>query len=468
MKTLVIILLLGLVTGFIHSQSLNDPSLANYFSPYMQESAKVYPIPYLTHQLALFASCIFEGVSVYSPTTYGSFIDNTALKRPVNEHTTVNRNTVMARIIYRLLVDNIPSNKTVYDNLLIKLGMNPNDDSRQVTNPNGMGNLIADTCLNKFRTDRSNRLGDLTSTYFRQNYSDYTGYKPVNDAYRLNDVDRWQPLIVSNQRGLFRVQQFTAPQYGLIPTLSGINVADMKIPAQRDLHSQNQTGYAAKVNEVIDASALLTEKQKLIAEFFDDKFLGFPLMAAFALGQGINDVETFAKFNAIVNVAFMDAMIAMWYWKVKFDAVRPTTAIRFLKENVNIRAYGGPGVGTVLMGGKEWTSYLPTDAFPEYPSGTSCLCSTFGEILTRYLGGNKLNYYYTYKKGSSKFEPGITPSNDLTIGWENISDMVRDCGYSRLWGGVHFSQAIEVALDQCKTIGATTYVKYSNLAPGVR
>ena len=41
-----------------------------------------------------------------------------------------------------------------------------------------------------------NQLGDEGGRqYNRRPYEDYTGYKPVNTAYKLSDPSRWQPLL---------------------------------------------------------------------------------------------------------------------------------------------------------------------------------------------------------------------------------------------------------------------------------
>ena len=44
--------------------------------------------------------------------------------------------------------------------------------------------------------------------------------------------------------------------------------------------------------------------------------------------------------------------------------------------------------------------------------------------------------------GSSKTEKGMTPSEDITISYNKWSDIAKDCGESRLYGGVHFKKAI--------------------------
>ena len=55
-----------------------------------------------------------------------------------------------------------------------------------------------------------------------------------------------------------------------------------------------------------------------------------------------------------------DAGVAVWRAKRKFDAVRPFSAIHKLYANQSVRAYGGPGVGTVDdLAGEDWQSCAP-------------------------------------------------------------------------------------------------------------
>ena len=56
------------------------------------------------------------------------------------------------------------------------------------------------------------------------------------------------------------------------------------------------------------------------------------------------------------------------------SAVRPITAIPFLFRGKTIRAWGGPGKGTVEMDGALWIPYQAaafsdTPPFPDYVSG---------------------------------------------------------------------------------------------------
>jgi len=45
----------------------------------------------------------------------------------------------------------------------------------------------------------------------------------------------------------------------------------------------------------------------------------------------------------------------------------------------------------------------------------------------------------------------------ITIGWATWSDFARDCGLSRLWGGVHFRAAIDAGDELGRRIGDVAY-----------
>jgi len=42
--------------------------------------------------------------------------------------------------------------------------------------------------------------------------------------------------------------------------------------------------------------------------------------------------------------------------------------------------------------------------------------------------------------GSSRIEPGLTPSTPVTLSWATFSDAADQAGISRRYGGIHFEQ----------------------------
>ena len=118
----------------------------------------------------------------------------------------------------------------------------------------------------------------------------------------------------------------------------------------------------------------------------------------------------------MTNLADFDTGIAIWRQKRKHDAVRPFTAIKFIWGNKNVTAWGGPGKGTVSdLPASQWTSYLWIADHPEYPSGAASVCAAQVTSSRLYFGDDNLGYTFTFRKGTSYVEPGITPPVDTDI-----------------------------------------------------
>ena len=63
-----------------------------------------------------------------------------------------------------------------------------------------------------------------------------------------------------------------------------------------------------------------------------------------------------------------------------------------------------------------WDSYLPVGDHPEYPSLTASVCSAWAEVSRNFLGEDETRLKPAeLAKGQSRFEPGITPRQNLTL-----------------------------------------------------
>lgn len=117
--------------------------------------------------------------------------------------------------------------------------------------------------------------------------------------------------------------------------------------------------------------------------------------------------------------ALIRAAIAVWHAKAHYDAVRPTSAIRWLYGDSEVTAWGGRGQGRVTdLPGRDWCSYLDTADHPEYPSASTALCHAHAESAKRYFGSDELDWAVPVPQGSSHVEPGVTPAADLTLHFE--------------------------------------------------
>jgi hypothetical protein len=153
-------------------------------------------------------------------------------------------------------------------------------------------------------------------------------------------------------------------------------------------------------------------------------------------------------------LASFDTAIAVWNDKHRYDAVRPFSAIRFLYRNRKVKAWGGPGRGTVDdLPGSQWESYLNVANHPEYPSGSASFCAAHAQVMRRLLGTDSLGFSVAVPAGSSRVEPGVTPAADLALSWDTWTDLENDCGQSRLWGGVHFAASIPAGMEIGHRVG---------------
>ena len=206
--------------------------------------------------------------------------------------------------------------------------------------------------------------------------------------------------------------------------------------------------YLQQATDLVVLSAGLTDKQKMIAEYWaNGPHSELPpghwdLFAQFVSTRDRHNVDDDAKlFFALTNAIF-DAGIACWDAKRMFDSVRPVTAIPYLFHGQQIRAWGGPGKGTVTMDASQWIPFqlssFPTPPFPEYTSGHSTFSAAGAEILKLFTGSDRFGDSVTFAPGSSVTEPGLTPQHAVTLAWATFTDAANQAGISRRYGGIHF------------------------------
>ncbi len=117
---------------------------------------------------------------------------------------------------------------------------------------------------------------------------------------------------------------------------------------------------------------------------------------------------------SLVSIAIFDAFISTWDEKYRSNYIRPVTAIQALLSPT-------------------WQPLLQTPPFPEYPSGHIVISTASAVILTR-LYGNRFHYIDEVEK------PFGIPDREFN----SFSDTANEAAMSRLYGGIHFRQAIEM------------------------
>lgn len=130
------------------------------------------------------------------------------------------------------------------------------------------------------------------------------------------------------------------------------------------------------------------------------------------------------KINTVLALALTDGFICCWDEKYRSNRIRPETAIRQCID---------PG----------WKPFLQTPPFPEYLSGHSTISSAAAEVLTYYLGDN---FAYT--------DTVEEPFGLKARSFRSFRHAAEEAGISRLYGGIHFMDAIDNGREQGTKVGA--------------
>jgi hypothetical protein len=203
------------------------------------------------------------------------------------------------------------------------------------------------------------------------------------------------------------------------------------------------------MNEVYEVK-LTTEKRE-IAAFWDCNpfaleetghlMVGLKQISPGGHWMGITDIacrqvklsfEQAMEITAAVAIGLTDGFLSCWDEKYRSNRIRPETAIR---------KYIDP-------------SYMPllqTPPFPEYLSGHSTISTTAATILTHYFGDN---FAYT----DTVEEKYQLPSRDFT----SFIQASEEASISRLYGGIHFMDAIVEGQEQGRLVGNWVIQKMGN------
>jgi hypothetical protein len=143
--------------------------------------------------------------------------------------------------------------------------------------------------------------------------------------------------------------------------------------------------------------------------------------------------------HAMVSIALVDAFIICWDEKYRSNRIRPES---YINKYMDLH----------------WQPLLQTPPFPEYTSGHSVISTAAAEVLSYFLGD-----HFSYTDNSEElFEiPART--------FPSFRDAAQEAAISRLYGGIHFRDAIENGQKQGAALGKWVVEKMSiHLKPIVK
>jgi hypothetical protein len=201
--------------------------------------------------------------------------------------------------------------------------------------------------------------------------------------------------------------------------------------------------YTHDYNEVKALGALVnsarTPEQTALAVFFSGNFLALWNLALrniateqhLALGDS-------ARLFALAYLASADALITAWNDKAHYLFWRPITAIQEGDHDGNPRTAGDTA----------WLPFLATPPYPDYTSGANNLSSAMTRMLARFFGSDRMNFTLM-----AVLSPTITLTRDYT----RFSDVEDDVVEVRIYQGIHFRTADQVARREGKHVADWTF-----------
>lgn len=144
------------------------------------------------------------------------------------------------------------------------------------------------------------------------------------------------------------------------------------------------------------------------------------------LAENNTDLAFAAEAYVKLSIAISDAFISCWKSKYETAYPRPVTYI-----NNYIDA--------------DWLPVLSTPPFPEYTSGHSVQSGAMAEVLTEMFGDN---YTFTDRTHEGRSDIDGTPRT-----FSSFYKMAEEAAISRLYGGIHYHEAIYLGLEQGHKIG---------------
>lgn len=209
------------------------------------------------------------------------------------------------------------------------------------------------------------------------------------------------------------------------------------VPFSKDTAS----AFYALGKEVYNVSLHPSQEELVIASFWDcnpfavstagHMAIGFKKItpgghwmniAAIAASKAGLDFDRTVLLHAVTAMTEMDAFISCWDEKYRSNRIRPET---FINRYIDI----------------QWKPLLQTPPFPEYTSGHSVMSTAAAGVLTYLLGGD-----FAFTDNSE--EMFDIPARNFT----SFMQAADEAAISRLYGGIHYRDAIENGQVQGKKI----------------
>ena len=224
------------------------------------------------------------------------------------------------------------------------------------------------------------------------------------------------------------------PKWGenrtFLPNITAATQTLAPIPYSEDTASR----FYKEAKIVYNAVKNGTLEQKTIAKYWSDD----PGEAGTPAGHSVSittivlqkenaNLGLSAEIYAKMGMGISDAFVSCWKSKFTYNYMRPISYIRAQIDPT-------------------FVSLLETPPFPEFTSGHSVQSGAAAKILTDALG---TNYLFTDRTHASRPDIDGTPR-----AYRSFFEFASEAAISRLYGGIHYQEAIEAGIAQGTKVGA--------------
>ena len=319
------------------------------------EHDRISPRPTVgSRMLMIIRNAMYDAWAAYDDKAVGTRLGG-SLRRPKSERTDENKPIAIAYATYRAMLEVFPEDKVWLDGQFRQRGYDPDDNTKDITKPRGIGNVAAAAVIEYRRHDGANQLGDEPGSNGKA-YSDYTFYRPVNPWNKIIDPDCWQPIEFTLANSKKITPGYLTPHWNRVKSF-GLERNDMFRPAPPPKVGSEQM--LKEVDEVLMYNASLSLEQKAIVEFMRDgprstgqsgPWLKFAQAVSL---RDKHDVDKDVKLFFAVGITAFDAFIAAWESKRFYDTSRPCSLIRHYYKGKMVRGWSGAGKGVALVPAEE-------------------------------------------------------------------------------------------------------------------
>jgi hypothetical protein len=412
------------------------------------DTERFRPRPTITSRyLGLIFVAMFDAWSRYDKKAIPVYLGEVA-RRPTTEHGLKNKEIAISYAAFRAMSAYYYTDKQLFEELMLELGLNPNNKSLDPNTPEGIGNLAAQATIEARKGDGANQYGEEEANN-KMSYFDYTGYRPINTPDENIDPNRWQPKYFSDGKGGQFAPACLTPFWHKVKPVA-LASSDQFRPGPPPMIGSKQL--EEEVQEVLEMQYNLTDYQKALVEFMRDgpqsvQQAGHWLKFAQDVSRrDQHSLDQDVKMYFYNQVVAMDAFIASWDSKMFYDYARPYALVHKYYHNKKIKAWGGPGKGMIEMQGNQWRPYSPETflcpPFPSYVSGHSTISGACAEALKMWTGSDIFGSSAVLVAGAMT-EPNHL-GDTIVLEFPTFTATAEMAGISRVLGGYHI-QADNVA-----------------------